>query len=161
MPQGWVHPANKVVVSPANPLAFEAEVGANATAAYMLPGRVVIYDTNDKDIRESTKACDGILGFLDVASGVIEATHFAVGDQVKVVCGECIAKLLLSGTTTAVVPGTALIAAVYGKVMKQAVGTMGAQGCVVGHSLESKDPSSADTECLVHFKIAEDVAAAA
>jgi hypothetical protein len=161
MPQGWVHPANKVVVSPENPLAFEAEIGANATAASMKPGRVVIYDTNDKDVKEATLGSDAVLGFLDVAPGKLEATAYAVGDDAKVVAGECIAKLLLSGTTVAVVPGDALVCAILGKVKKIAVAVIGSQGTIIGHALETKDPTSADTECLVHFLIQTEAAAAA
>jgi len=51
MPQYLVKPANQVVVA-GNPLRLEFEVGANATAAEMLPGRLVIHDTNDGDVKE-------------------------------------------------------------------------------------------------------------
>ena len=46
MPQAIVKPANQVLVH-GKPLCAEMEIGANATAAKMLPGIVVIFDSTD------------------------------------------------------------------------------------------------------------------
>ena len=44
MPQGVVKPANQIIAA-GDPLVIEGEVGANATAAKMIPGRIVIFDS--------------------------------------------------------------------------------------------------------------------
>jgi len=157
MPQYLVKPANQVVVA-GNPIRVEMEVGANATPAKMLPGRLVIHDTTDGHVKEAGAAADNILGFLDVDAGKLESDNYAVGDQVMVVMGECIAKLtLLAGESVS--PGDPLVSAADGKVAKQAVGAMGAQGTVIGHALESSNVT-VDAEILVHWhKTAEPAAA--
>ena len=52
MPQWITKPANQVVVS-GDPLREEYEIGANATEAQMLPGRVVILDDADGTVKEA------------------------------------------------------------------------------------------------------------
>ncbi len=148
MPQFLVKPTNQVVVQ-GNPIKVEYEVGANATAAKMLPGRLVIYDTVAKAVKEAGAEADNVLGFLDVAAEYLEATHYEVGDQVLVVMGECIAKLTLLASEN-VAPGDWLVAAADGKVAKQAVGAMGAQGMPVGQALELSNVT-VDAEILVHW----------
>lgn len=148
MPQYLVKPANQVVVA-GNPLRLEFEVGANATAAEMLPGRLVIHDTNDGDVKEAGAKARNIIGFLDVAPSKKESDNYAVGDQAMVVVGECVAKLTLLANES-VAPGDLLVAAANGKVAKQAVGAMGSQGMVVGQALETSNVAQ-DAEILVHF----------
>jgi hypothetical protein len=158
MPQYLVKPANQVVVA-GNPLRLEFEVGANATAAEMHPGRLVIHDTNDGDVKEAGAKARNIIGFMDVAAGKKESDNYAVGDQAMVVVGECIAKVTLLANES-VAPGDLLVAAANGKVAKQAVGAMGSQGMVVGQALETSNVAQ-DAEILVHFwKGAEPEAAA-
>ena len=158
MPQYLVKPANQVVVA-GNPLRLEFEVGANATAAKMLPGRLVIHDATDGDVKEAGAKARNVIGFLDVAAGKKEADAYAVADQVMVVVGECVAKLTLLANES-VAPGDLLVTAADGKVAKQAVGAMGSQGMVVGQALETSNVA-ADAEILVHFwKGAEPAAAA-
>ena len=158
MPQGLVKPANSVVISPANPLMVEMEIGANATPAKMLPGRVVIFDDTDDSVKETGAKADNVVGFLDVAPDKLEATAYALGDQAKVVVGECLAKLtLLAGEN--VTRGDPLVTAADGKLAKQAVGAMGAQGTVVAHAWESSNVT-VDAEINVHWhKTAEPAAA--
>jgi hypothetical protein len=148
MPQFLVKPANQVVVQ-GNPIKVEYEVGANATEAKMLPGRLVIYDTVLSAVKEAGDEADNVLGFLDVDADYLEATRYAVGDQVLVVMGECIAKLTLLASEN-VAPGDWLVAASDGKVKKQAVGAMGAQGCPIGQALEISNVT-VDAEILVHW----------
>lgn len=148
MPQYLVKPASQVVVA-GNPLRLEFEIGSNATADQMLPGRLVIHDTTDGDIKEAGAAARNIIGFLDVEGGKKESDNYAVGDQAMVVVGECIAKLTLLANES-VAPGDLLVAAANGKVAKQAVGAMGSQGMVVGQALETSDVAQ-DAEILVHF----------
>ena len=52
MPQGIVKPSNQIVAA-GDPLTVEMEVGANATPAKMLPGRVVIFDAADQTVKEA------------------------------------------------------------------------------------------------------------
>jgi hypothetical protein len=148
MPQFLVKPANQVVVQ-GNPLKVEYEVGANATEAKMLPGRLVIYDTVAHAVKEAGAKAVNVLGFLDVAAENLEATHYEVGDQVLVVMGECIAKLTLLASEN-IAPGDWLVAAADGKVAKQAVGAMGGQGMPIGQALELSNVT-VDAEILVHW----------
>jgi len=148
MPQYLVKSANQVVVA-GNPLRVEFEVGANATAAQMVPGRLVIHDATDGDVKEAGAKARNVIGFLDVAAGKKESDAYAVGDQVMVVMGECIAKLTLLANES-VAPGDLLVAAANGLVAKQAVGGAGLQGMVVGQALETSNVAE-DAEILVHF----------
>ena len=158
MPQYLVKPANQIVVA-GNPLRIELEVGANATPAKMLPGRLVIHDAVDGAVKEAGAKARNIIGFLDVSAGKLESDAYAVGDQVMVVVGECIAKLTLLANES-VAPGDLLVSAADGKVAKQAVGAMGSQGMVIGQALETSNVA-ADVELLVHFWKAAEPAAAA
>jgi hypothetical protein len=148
MPQFLVKPANQVVVQ-GNPIKVEYEVGANATEAKMLPGRLVIYDTVAYAVKEAGAKDDVVLGFLDVDASKLESDHYEVGDQVMVVMGECIAKLTLLASEN-VAPGDWLVAAADGKVAKQAVGAMGGQGGPIGQALEISNVT-VDAEILVHW----------
>lgn len=158
MPQFLVKPANQVVVT-GDPLRLEYEVGPNATAAKMLPGRVVIHDAEAGAIKEAGAKAHGIVGFLDVAPDKKESDNYAVGEQVMVVKGECIAKLTLLANEN-VVLGDKLVTAADGKVAKLAVGAMGAQGDVVGTAEEASNVAQ-DAEILVHWKPSHEPAAAA
>ena len=157
MPQGLVKPANQILVA-GNPLIVEYEVGANATPAKMLPGNLVIFDDTDYSVKEAGDKADNVVGILDVAPDKLEATAYAVGDQCRVIMGECIAKLRLKASEN-VTRGDPLVAAADGQVAKQAVGAMGAQGTVIGDILESSNVTTL-AEILVHYhKTAEPAAA--
>ncbi len=159
MPQGIVKPANQVVIA-GSPIKLEYEIGPNATEAQMLPGRLVVYDNAallDYKVKEAGDEADNVIGFLDVEPSELEATHYDVADQAIVVLGECIAKLLLVAGES-VAPGDWLVAAANGKVKKQAVGAMGAQGMPIGQALETSNVT-VDAEIAVHFiKCAEPAA---
>ena len=157
MPQWLVKPANQVVCA-GDPLKSEYEIGANATAAKMLPGRVVIHDDADGTVKEAGAKAHGVVGFLDVAPDKLEATNYAVGEQAMVIKGECIAKLTLLASEN-VTRGDRLVTAADGKLAKQAVGAMGAQGDVVGNAEESSNVT-VDAEILVHWRPSAEPAAA-
>lgn len=139
------------------------EVGANATAAKMLPGRFVIDDTIDGDVKESGAKADNCIGVLEVKSDMQLADNYAVGDLANVISRHENARvmiLLVSGGA-AVAPGDPIVTAADGKGAKQAVGAMGAQGTVVAHALETQDPSSGpDKWCLVVLSDSAEPAAA-
>ena len=160
MPQGLVKAANQIVVS-GDPIRIEMEVGANATAAKMLPGRLVIFDDTDVSVKEAGAAADGFIGVLDVSASKKESDAYAVGDEVMVVTGPhgIVLKLLLLANEN-VTRGDALVTAADGKVAKQAVGAMGAQGSPIGIALESSNVVT-DAEILVLWQPSIEPAAAA
>ena len=157
MPQGIVKPSNQIVAA-GDPLTVEMEVGANATAAKMLPGRVVIFDDVDQTVKEAGAKADGEVGFLEVDGTHKTTDAYAVGGQAPVVVGECLAVLTLLASEN-VTRGDPLVTAADGKVAKQAVGAMGAQGKVVCHAWESSNVTI-DAEILVHWKPSAEPAAA-
>ena len=94
MPQGIQKPSNQIVAyGDVKPV--ELEVGANATAAKMLPGRVVIFDDADQTVKEAGAAAVNVVGFLEVDPAGKKTTAYAVGDQAKVIIDDCFAVLTL------------------------------------------------------------------
>lgn len=166
MPQWFdtVRPVNRILQGPAKTEIWEMEVGANATAAQMVPGRFVIHDTTDGDVKEAGAKADNVIGVLEVKSDMQLADAYAVGDICNVIPRHENARvmvLLISGGG-AVAPGSPLVTAANGKAALQAVGAMGGQGTVVAHSLETQDPSSGpDTWCLAVLSDSAEPAAAA
>lgn len=158
MPQNVVKPSNQIVAY-GDPLTVEMEIGANATAAKMLAGRVVIFDDADQTVKEAGAEAKNVVGFLEVDPEKTKTTAYAVGDQAKVVIGECLAVLTLLASEN-VTRGDPLVCAADGKVAKQAVGAMGEQGQIVGFSWETSNVTT-DAEILVHWKPSAEPAAAA
>ena len=158
MPQGVVKPSNQIVAY-GEPLMVEMEIGANATEAKMLAGRVVIFDDVDQTVKEAGAAAVNVVGFLEVDPAKTKTDNYEVGDQAKVVIGECLAVLTLLASES-VTRGDPLVTAADGKVAKQAVGAMGAQGSVVAYAWESSNVT-VDAEILVHWKPSAEPAAAA
>jgi len=157
MPQAIQKPANQVIAA-GDPLRVEMEIGANATPAKMLPGRVVIFDDVDQTVKEAGAKADGEVAILDVALDKLESDHYAVGEQVMIILGECIAKLTLLASEN-VARGDPLVTAADGKVAKQAVGALGAQGKVIGYAWEASNVT-VDAEILVHWQPSAEPAAA-
>jgi hypothetical protein len=158
MPQGIVKPLNQILAS-GNPLTVEMEVGATATAAKMLPGRVVVFDNVDQSVKECGAKEKGEVGFLDVVCVKKKTDAYAVGDQAPVILGECLAVLTLLANEN-VSRGDALVTAADGKLAKLAVGAMGTQGRVVAYAWELSNVAT-DAEILVHWKPGSEPAAAA
>lgn len=83
---GFNKPNNDVVQG--NYLTEQLKVGANATPAEMLPGALVVKDTNDYDVKECTAT--GVIGWLgyDKTNAnykpATRDTAYAVGDYVAV-----------------------------------------------------------------------------
>jgi len=157
MPQAVQKPSNQVVAY-GDPMRVEMEIGANATAAKMLPGRLLIFDDADQTVKEAGAEADGDVFILDVAPDKLESTAYAVGDQAMVIVGDCIAKLTLLASEN-VSRGDPLVTAADGKVAKLAVGAMGAQGKVIGYAWEASNVTT-DAEILVHFCPSAEPAAA-
>jgi len=157
LPQGVVKPSNQIVAY-GDPLGVEMEVGANATEAKMLAGRVVIFDDADQTVKEAGAKATNVVGFLEVDPAKKKTDNYEVSDQAKVVVGECLAVLTLLASEN-VTRGDPLVTAADGKLAKQAVGAMGAQGQVVAHTWESSNVT-VDAEILVHWKPSAEPAAA-
>jgi len=149
---------NNQIVAYGNPLGVEMEVGANATEAKMLAGRVVIFDDVDQTVKEASAKAVNVVGFLEVDPAKTKTDEHAVGDMAKVVVGECLAVLTLLASEN-VTRGDPLVTANDGKLAKQAVGAMGAQGQVVANAWESSNVT-VDAEILVHWKPSAEPAAA-
>ncbi len=158
MPQGIVKPSNQVLAS-GNPLTIEMEVGANATAAKMLPGRVVIFEDADQTVKEAGAKAVNEVGFLEDVGNHKKTDAYAVGDQVPVIFGECLAVLTLLANEN-ITRGDALVTAADGKLAKLAVAAMGSQGRVVAYAWETSNVAT-DAEILVHWKPDSEPAAAA
>jgi len=157
MPQGIVKPSNQIVAyGDAKPI--EIEVGANATEAKMLAGRVVIFDDVDQTVKEAGAKAVNVVGFLEVDPAKKKTDNYEVGDQAKVVIDDCLAVLTLLASEN-VTRGDPLVTADDGKLAKQAVGAMGAQGQVVAYTWESSNVT-VDAEILVHWKPSAEPAAA-
>jgi len=152
-----VKPSNQIVAY-GDPLGVEMEIGANATEAKMLAGRVVIFDDVDQTVKEAGAKATNVVGFLEVDPAKTKTDNYEVSDQAKVVVGECLAVLTLLASEN-VTRGDPLVTAADGKLAKQAVGAMGAQGQVVAHTWESSNVT-VDAEILVHWKPSAEPAAA-
>jgi hypothetical protein len=157
LPQGLVKPANQIIAS-GDPLAVEMQIGANATVAKMLPGRLVIFDDVDQTVKEAGAKAVGEVGVLDVVASKLKTDAYAVGNQAPVIIGECLLLLTLLANEN-VTRGDALVSAADGKVAKLAVGAMGSQGKVIGYTWESSNVTS-DAEILVHWCPSAEPAAA-
>jgi len=122
MPQYLVKPANSVLVV-AEPLGIiEMKVGANATAAKMLPKRVVIYDAADGDVKESGDASAAALGVLLEAPDQTITTAYALADPCRVarVGGGCIVLCTFASAAAGCTPGQKIVPAADGKVKASA-----------------------------------------
>jgi len=168
MPQGFLtQPVNRIAADTEAVLSIrEYEVGANATAAKMLPGRAVIYDTIAGDVKEVGDEADSILGVLetgpDMAMSTTPAscTAYAVGDQCWLIRkGVC--KVVLKAGTAAVAPGNGLKTVGDGYFGLLEVGALGAQGGAVAKALEIVNPAAADSFCLAELTGAVEAMAAA
>jgi hypothetical protein len=158
MPQGIVKPSNQVVAF-GDPLAVEMEIGANATAAKMLPGRVVVFDDADQTVKEAGAKAQVWMGVLDVAPNKKTTDAYAVADPVMVIEGECYLLLTLLANEN-VTRGDKLVTAADGKAAKLAVGALGSQGSIIGETLETSNVAS-DVEILVHWNPSSEPAAVA
>lgn len=97
-------------------------VGANATAALMLPGVAVVFDVNDAEVKECglAGAAIGVLGYARANPNFKPKTQmiaYAIGDSVPVYNGPGRVNAYITET---VVKGERLVLAADGKFSKQA-----------------------------------------
>lgn len=99
MPQGLVKPSNAVLYA-GDPVVQEMEV---KTATSMYPGRLVITDTNEWDIKVATSGSAAVLGVLDVEATERRSTIYGAADQARVLRGDIVVLLTKdSGTALAI-----------------------------------------------------------
>jgi len=118
---GFAKPDNDVVQG--NYLTEQLRVGTNATTAEMLPGALVVKDTNDYDVKECTAT--GIIGWLGYGmtnanyKPATSATAYLVGDYVAVHNGGNFrVRAIITGETIA--KGTPLEPAANGLITEAA-----------------------------------------
>jgi len=140
MPQGFIKPANRVLVDDfsGQGAVREFEVGANATAAKMLPGNCVIVDTLAQNIKEAGAKADSITGVLEVGPTNKLTVAYAVGDQARVLQGHFIAQIRLKASENVSIESL-LVSAADGQFAKLAVGVIGAQGAIIAKALEASN----------------------
>ena len=112
---GFVEPLNDVVQG--DYLTERLAVGANATAAKMLPGMHVVFDTIDYEVKEggAAGAVVGLIGYGEANADYKPATRdtaYALADEIPVHNGHFRARVYVEAT---VVKGQALIAIADGK----------------------------------------------
>jgi hypothetical protein len=142
MPQGLIQPANEIVYA-GTPTYLEYEV---KTIAEMIPGRLVMHDTNEWDIKVCTSGATTALGVLDVEPGELRTSNYDAGDQARVITGDCVV-LMTKDSGAAVAIGDKLIPADSGMV--QGATTAGA---VIGYALQAVAKET-KAELLVKLQI--------
>jgi hypothetical protein len=152
MPAYMVKPTNRILAGPsgAQEQIIEMKVGAAATPAKMVAGRLVIYDAAAGSVKESGSKSDSVIGVIEVRSGKLLADTHAVADPVSIIPRTSGAWVVLTlvKAGAAVTPGDPIVSDIDGKAAKQLVGAVGAQGSVVAHALEAVDPTNAEATCL-------------
>jgi hypothetical protein len=140
-------------------------IGANATAAQMIPGKLVIFDTNDNEVKEAGAAAAdassnvGILGYEGSPLAFKPATRdtaYAVGDHVAIHNTPGMRfRGWLTAASGAVTTGSSLGHAVADtsgnvQVMTKTMTDYGARGIAV--ALESITPSATlNTACWMRW----------
>ena len=173
MPQGHVQPANAVLVA-GTPIVEELEV---KTATNMYPGRFVIKDTNDWDIKIAGAGALNVLGILDVEPGELRATIYGAGDQARVLrgagcvvvaslaSGQSVAKgaelvvaangeLTAATTISATIPsGTVAVTSSSAQPAATMAGSRAPGGTVVAQAAETVDASAGALPIMVYLRI--------
>ena len=149
MPQGYQHPVNQIIADEEGLVTHEYEVGANATAALMLPGTIVIYDAADGAVKEAGAEADNIIGVLSVQAGEGITHRWEKGEQATVIeHGKCMIRFPAGGTAVAV--GSPITSNATGLGVVQAVGVLGDQGAPFAYGLEANAHAGADfVLCMV------------
>lgn len=140
MPQGYVKPANRVLVDDLGGQGQirEFEVGANATAAKMLPGNAVITDTLADAVKEAGAKADSIVGVLEIGPTNNLTTAYTAAAQCRVLQGHFIAQIRLKASENIAIDAL-LVSAADGQFAKLAVGVIGGQGAIVARALEASN----------------------
>lgn len=156
----YVQPATNRIVVSGQAIIVPMKVGANATAAKMVPGAWVILDTTENEVKEAGAKAHGVIGLIDT-----DPTHdiddaYAVGDLIPIIIGPnglLVMCILLANED--VIQGDVLVTAANGVTAEKAVGAMGAQGDVVAEAWDTSAVAS-DVKILARLKLCPELAAA-
>lgn len=135
--QTLVKATNQILVY-GKALKLECKVGATATKAKMLPGTIVVRDTNDNEVMEAAGTELSVLGVIDV-----DPTHdmddpYDVGENIPILAPAPGAFLMLRMKANEdVTQGDIIIHAADGLVIKQILGALGVQVSPIGQVWES------------------------
>ena len=129
-PQGLIQPNNAILYN-GDPLIHEYEV---KTATTMYPGRLVIHDTNEWDIKVATSGSLVCLGVLDVEATELRTTLYGAADQARVLNGDIVV-LMTKDSGGAIEEGTRLAAGDSGMVQPAAFPGISGGG-IIGYSLQ-------------------------
>ena len=150
MQNPFIVPTNRTLISEESTAHIrEFEVGANATPAEMIPGSIVIYDTTAGAVKESGLEAHTYIGILEVNSDVGPADHYAVGDQCRVITGECYCIVRLKANENVSV-GEQLICGADGLAVAATTGLIGEQGATIGYALAASNVASI-VRLPIHF----------
>lgn len=152
MPSQYVNPTHQILLSPAGARTREFEVGANATAAKMLPGTIVDFDAAGRSVKEAAAESHAYWGILEASGDMGIDDHYEVGDQCTVIVGECECLVRLT-TGEDIDVGDRLVAGTDGLAKETDVGLIGEQGAPIGYSLQDTGGATgAVVRILIHFK---------
>ena len=135
--QTLVKATNQILVF-GKALKLECKVGANATKAKMIPGTIVVRDTNDNEVMEAAGTELSIFGVIDV-----DPTHdmddtYDVGDNIPILAPSPGAYLMLRMKANENVTQCDIIVhAADGLVIAQVVGALGTQVSPIGQVWET------------------------
>ena len=145
-------PAHQVMVQ-GKAERFEMKVGANATAAKMIPGALVILDTNENEVKEAGAKAHGIFGIIDVDPTHDIGDAYAVGDNITILVprnGSIVALIFLANEDF--IQGDTLVSAANGLVAEAAVAALGSQGDIVGYAW-CTESGAADKRVMVRWHL--------
>jgi len=148
MPGYLVKPTNSVLVQGPHSI-VEMKVGAAATAAYMLPKRVVIYDGADGSVKEAGTNSEAAIGVLMEAPDQGIATAYAVADQCRVVT-KGIVLLCYASAATGCTPGDELKTVSPGKVTKSTTPSTEA-GMLIAKALSTVTSGGPDADVIAEL----------
>ena len=110
-------PVNRTLQGPEYIEIIEMEVGANATPAVMIAGKIVIYDAVDGSVKEGAESAADVIGVIEVRSGNAYSYQHQVGEPISLIIQPGARVVLwLSSAAAGVNPGTQLKAGVTGTV---------------------------------------------
>ena len=135
--QTLVKATNQILVyGKANKL--ECKVGANATKAKMIPGTIVVRDTNDNEVKEAAGTELAVMGVIDVDALHGMTDVYDVGENIPILAPSPGAFLMLRMKANEDVTQCDIIVhAADGLVIAQIAGALGTQVSPIGQVWES------------------------
>lgn len=148
--QEIILPTNQVLIY-GDALKVEMKVGANATAAKMIPGALVILDTVENSVKEAGAKAHGILGVIDVDPTHDIDDNYEVADNIPILIpneGTFVALIMLANED--LIQGDTLVSAANGLVAEAAIAALGSQGDIVATAWDTCS-AAADTRIVARW----------